>query len=101
MRPDRLPLQLLAGLLALPSALAGFLLLLFAVLFYGNFNFGSMWHCLVFAVTALTPFITLGGYLGYLRHQTWVGFACSVTSSLLIAVTWLLWSSPYSRGLIH
>jgi len=67
MRPERQPLQLLAGLLALPSAMAGFLLLLFALLFYGNFHFGSLRHCLVFVVTVITPLVALGCFDGYLR----------------------------------
>lgn len=101
MRPESLPLQILAGLLAIPSALTGFLMLLMAVLFRGNFHFGSLWHCLVFAVTMAAPFLALIGYFIYLRRQTWRALGSSLAGSALIGVTWLLWIAPLSRGLFH
>lgn len=96
-----MPLQILAGLLAIPSVLAGFILLLLAVLFWGNFHFSSLWHCLVFVVTLIAPFLALIGYFTYLRRQTWMCFGLSLAGSALIGITWLLWTAPLSRGLIH
>lgn len=96
-----MPLLIIAGMLAVPSALVGFLLLLLAVLFLGNFHFSSLWHCLVFAFTAVAPFAALIGYFIYLRRKTWGAFGTSIFASALLGITWLLWSSPLSRGLIH
>ena len=101
MRPESMPLQILAGLLAIPAALTGFFLLLLALLFWGNFNFGSLWHCLVFAVTGIAPFLALIGYFIYLHRQTWRSFVFSLAGSALIGITWLLWIAPLPRGLIH
>lgn len=101
MRPESTLLQILAGLLAIPAALTGFFLLLLAVLFWGNFHFGSLWHCVVFAVTAIAPFLALIGYSIYLSRQTWTSFVFSLAGSALIGITWLLWIAPFSRGLIH
>ena len=96
-----MPLLILAGLLAIPSAFAGFWLLLLAVLFRMNFDFGSLWDCVVFAVTLITPFLALTGYFIYLRRQTWTSFVFSLAGSGVIGITWLLWIAPSSRGLIH
>lgn len=101
MTSERLILQLLTGILALPSALLGLIQLLFAILFFGNFHFSTSWHCIVLATTIVVPFLTLGCYYAYLRRQTWARFAWSITSSCLVFVTLLLWSSPKSNGLIH
>gem|GEM_PF-3651555 len=101
MTPERMPLQILAGLLAISSALIGFFLLLLAILFWGNFHFGSLWHCLVFSITMVAPFLALVGYFVYLRRQTWTAFGFSLAGSALIGITWLLWIAPLSRGLIH
>jgi hypothetical protein len=96
-----MPLQILAGLLAIPAALTGFFLLLLAILFLGNFHFANLWHCLVFSLTVIAPFLALIGYIIYLRRQTWGAFAVSLASTALIGITWLLWIAPLSRGLIH
>ncbi len=101
MRPESMSLQIFAGLLAISSALTGFFLLLLAMLFWGNFHFGSLWHCLVFSVTGIAPFLALIGYFIYLRRQTWRAFVFSLVGSALIGITWLLWIAPLSRGLIH
>ena len=101
MRPESVPLQILAGLLAIPAALTGFILLLLLVLLWENFDFGSLWHWLVFAVTAIAPFLTLNRYFIYLRRPTWRSFVFSLAGSALIGLTWLLWNAPLSRGLIH
>jgi hypothetical protein len=101
MRPVHMPLQILAGLLAIPSALTGFCLLLLAILFWGNFHFDRLWHCLVFAVTGIAPFPALLGYFSYLRRPTWRCFAYSLAGSALIGFTWLLWIVPPSRSLMH
>lgn len=101
MRPESLPLLILAGLLAIPSALAGFFVLLLALLFLGNFHFGNLWHCLVLAVTMVGPFLALTSYFLYLRRQTWAAFGLSLAGSAMIGLTWLLWMAPASRGLAH
>lgn len=101
MRPENILLQILAGVLAVLSSLAGFLLLLLAVLFFGNFHFGSLWHCLVFVVTLAAPFLSLIGFFVYLCRQTWICFGLSLAGSALIGITWILWTAPLSRGLIH
>jgi hypothetical protein len=101
MKPEIKPVLMLAGLLAIPSAVTGFCLLLLAVLFRENFHFGNLWHCLVFAVTVVAPFPALIGYCIYLCRQTWKAFWFSLAGSALIGITRLLWTAPLSRGLIH
>ena len=101
MKPESVPLQILAGLLAIPAALTGFILLLLLVLLWENFDFGSLWHWFVFAVTAIAPFLTLNRYFIYLRRPTWRSFVFSLAGSALIGLTLLLLNAPLSRGLIH
>ncbi len=101
MRPESIPLQILSGLLAVASALGGFLLLLLALVFLGNFNFGNRWHCLVFGFTMAAPFMALIGYFAYLCRKTWRCFGLSLVGSALFGITFLLWNAPLSRGLIH
>jgi len=101
MKPESVPLQILAGLLAIPAALTGFILLLLLVLLWQNFDLGSLWHWLVYAVTAIAPFLTLNRYFIYLRRQTWKSFVFSLAGSALIGLTFLFLNAPLSRGLIH
>ena len=101
MRPESVPLQILAGLVAIPAALTGFFLMLLAVLFRVNFNLGNFWHCLVFAVTGIAPFAALVGYFIYLHRQTWRTFMVSLAGSALIGIAWILWIAPFSHGLMH
>jgi hypothetical protein len=101
MRPENLPLLIFAGLLALPSALAGFFGLLLALLFWEHLHFDNLWHVLVFGVTLAWPFLALTGYFRYLRRQTWAAFGLSLAGSATILLTVLLWMAPASRGLVH
>jgi hypothetical protein len=101
MKPESVPLQIFADLLAIPAALTGFILLLLLVLLWENFDFGSLWHWLVFSVTAIAPFLTLKRHFIYLRRPTWSSFVFSLAGSALIGLTFLLLNAPLSRGLIH
>lgn len=101
MRPDHLALQILVGMLAFASTLAGLLLLLLVVLFISNFHFTNLWHLWVFCVTATAPFLALSAYFGFLSRPTWKRFGVSLIASSGIGLTWLLLTAPLSRGLIH
>lgn len=101
MRSDAIVWFVFAGLLAVFSALVSFFLLLLAIVCFGNFNFGKLWHILVFGGTVMTPFVIGIGYIYYLRKRTWWAFGISLLCTAFLAVTWLLWHSPQSRGLIH
>jgi hypothetical protein len=101
MKSNHLAFHLLAGLLAVPSALGGFLFLLLALLLLDNFNLQRGGHALVFGFTMVGPFLALAGYVLYLRRQTWRAFAWSMAGSASLGITLLFWSSPLSRGLMH
>lgn len=101
MKPESILCMVLTGVLAVSSAVVGFLFVLLALLFFDSIHFARNEHCLVVGLTFTGPFLALAGWMVFLFRQTWLRFVMSLLASGVIGLTVSVWTSPLARGIMH
>lgn len=102
--PDTRPVPIVAFLVVVSLTALGLLASLpffaYSLLFFGIFDFGSMWHLFLFAYTIGIPPAAVVGYLVFMLERTRLTAVAASLLSIAAFATGFLWTNPYSTGLI-
>ena len=100
-RPIPIPAFLAVVTLTAIGVLASLPFAALALLFFGNFNFGNLWHLFVLAHSLTIPLFAIIAYVVFTFQRTRITAVVSLLVSAAACATHLLWSNPLSAGLIH
>jgi hypothetical protein len=89
------------SIISAAALLAGVLLALIGLVFFGNFNFANNAHLGIFTVTLFAPVFVAACWLFFQARPSSLSAALTLASYAMTAVAWLLWSLPAARGLVH
>jgi hypothetical protein len=89
------------SLVSAAALLAGLLLLLLGLLFFGNFNFANNTHLGIFATTVFAPISVAACWLFVQVRPSSLSASLTLASYGMTALAWFLWSIPAARGLVH
>jgi hypothetical protein len=93
----RVAVSMLSG----AAFLAGGLLALLGLIFFGNFNFANYAHLGIFAATVFAPVFVAVCWLFFRARPSPLSAALTFSSYAMTGLAWFLWSIPAARGLIH